>query len=129
VLDISKILFATPLSPHLIGSPISRKQLQPKVSWLVPLPRKVISILDFGFWIFPADESGGLKLRKKFIFFHELIRGLATNLLLSQKSKPFGRASLLGNEFPARVRSKVKSPVSADIQLLVSVRGRMCKSL
>jgi hypothetical protein len=28
-------------------------------------------ILDFGFWIFPTDESGGLKLRKKFICFHE----------------------------------------------------------
>jgi hypothetical protein len=40
---------------------------------------------DFGFWIFPTDESGGLKLRKKFIFFPEFIRGLATNLLLGHK--------------------------------------------
>jgi len=24
--------------------------------------------LDFGFWIFPTDESAGLKLRKKFVF-------------------------------------------------------------
>jgi hypothetical protein len=31
---------------------------------------------DFGFWIFPTDESGGLKFRKKFIFSTNKLRAL-----------------------------------------------------
>jgi hypothetical protein len=42
-----------------------------------------VSHFDFGFWIFPTDESGGLKFRKKFIFFHARLPSTSSTELIS----------------------------------------------